>query len=59
MNLNTITEVLRPAIVEDVKEWQAGCAWMVSGTRLNIDDVAPTRVEFFKKRDQTDKTLAS
>jgi hypothetical protein len=39
MDLNTIAEVLRPATVEDGKEWQAGYAWMAGGTRLNIDDV--------------------
>jgi hypothetical protein len=39
MALNTIAEVLRPATVEDGKEWQAGCAWMAGGTCQNIDDV--------------------
>jgi hypothetical protein len=38
MDLNTIAEVLRPATVEDGKEWQAGYAWMAGGTRLDIDD---------------------
>jgi hypothetical protein len=49
LNLNAITEVLPPATVEEVKERPAGSAWMPGGTRLKIDDVAHTRVEFFKK----------
>ena len=43
MDLDNITEVLRPATVVDVKEWQAGYAWMAGGTWLNIDDVDANR----------------
>jgi hypothetical protein len=43
MDLNNITEVLRPAHVVDVREWQAGYAWMAGGTWLNIDDVDANR----------------
>jgi CO/xanthine dehydrogenase FAD-binding subunit len=34
MDLNTITEVLRPANADVVKEWQTGYAWLAGGTWL-------------------------
>src|SRR6202162_4467737 len=34
MDLNTITEVLRPANADAVKEWQSGYAWLAGGTWL-------------------------
>jgi CO/xanthine dehydrogenase FAD-binding subunit len=34
MDLNTITEVLRPASADAVKEWPAGHAWLAGGTWL-------------------------
>lgn len=34
MDLNTITEVLRPADAETVKNWQIGYAWLAGGTWL-------------------------
>jgi len=34
MDLNTITEVLRPATADAVKEWQRGYAWLAGGTWL-------------------------
>jgi CO/xanthine dehydrogenase FAD-binding subunit len=34
MDLNTITEVLRPATADAVKEWQSGYAWLAGGTWL-------------------------
>ncbi|HEY0793916.1 MAG TPA: FAD binding domain-containing protein [Chthoniobacterales bacterium] len=34
MDLNTITEVLRPASADVVKEWQPGYAWLAGGTWL-------------------------
>jgi CO/xanthine dehydrogenase FAD-binding subunit len=34
MDLNTITEVKRPARAEDVKQWQKGFAWLAGGTWL-------------------------
>src|ERR1700759_4450788 len=34
MDLNTITEVLRPASADAVKEWPTGHAWLAGGTWL-------------------------
>ena len=34
MDLNTVTEVRRPARPEDVKEWNRGYAWLAGGTWL-------------------------
>src|ERR1700693_1789711 len=34
MDLNTITEVLRPASADAVKEWPTGHAWLGGGTWL-------------------------
>ena len=34
MDLNTITEIQRPARLEDVKPWQSGYAWLAGGTWL-------------------------
>ena len=34
MDLNTITEVLRPANAEVIREWQSGYAWLAGGTWL-------------------------
>ena len=34
MNINTITSVKRPASAADIKEWQAGDAWLAGGTWL-------------------------
>jgi hypothetical protein len=34
MDLNTVTEVLRPATADSVKEWQSGYAWLAGGTWL-------------------------
>ncbi len=34
MDLNTITEIQRPARLEEVKDWQSGCAWLAGGTWL-------------------------
>jgi CO/xanthine dehydrogenase FAD-binding subunit len=34
MDLNTITEVLRPATADTVKKWQPGYAWLAGGTWL-------------------------
>lgn len=34
MDLNTITEIQRPASVDDVKQWQPGYAWLAGGTWL-------------------------
>jgi CO/xanthine dehydrogenase FAD-binding subunit len=34
MDLNTITEVLRPATADAVKEWHSGYAWLAGGTWL-------------------------
>jgi CO/xanthine dehydrogenase FAD-binding subunit len=34
MDLNTITEVMRPANADTVKKWQTGYAWLAGGTWL-------------------------
>jgi CO/xanthine dehydrogenase FAD-binding subunit len=34
LNINTITSVKRPASATDIKEWQAGDAWLAGGTWL-------------------------
>jgi CO/xanthine dehydrogenase FAD-binding subunit len=34
MDLNTVTEVLRPVSADAVKEWQSGYAWLAGGTWL-------------------------
>jgi CO/xanthine dehydrogenase FAD-binding subunit len=34
MNLNTITEVKRPASAEDIAQWRDGYAWLAGGTWL-------------------------
>ena len=34
MNLNTITEVKRPASTEEIPEWREGYAWLAGGTWL-------------------------
>ncbi len=34
MDLNTITEIQRPARAEDLKPWQNGCAYLAGGTWL-------------------------
>lgn len=34
MNLNTITEVRRPASRDEIPEWREGCAWLAGGTWL-------------------------
>ena len=34
MDLNTITEVLRPADADAVKKWESGYAWLAGGTWL-------------------------
>jgi CO/xanthine dehydrogenase FAD-binding subunit len=34
MDLNTITEVLRPANADSIREWQSGYAWLAGGTWL-------------------------
>ena len=34
MNLNTVTEVKRPASAEDIPEWREGYAWLAGGTWL-------------------------
>ena len=34
MDLNTITDVLRPANADSIKEWQSGYAWLAGGTWL-------------------------
>jgi CO/xanthine dehydrogenase FAD-binding subunit len=34
MDLNTITEILRPANADTVKKWQPGYAWLAGGTWL-------------------------
>ena len=34
MDLNTITEVLRPANANAVNDWQSGYAWLAGGTWL-------------------------
>ena len=34
MNLNTIVEVKRPASADEIKQWQAGYAWLAGGTWL-------------------------
>ena len=34
MNLNTVTEVKRPASTEEIPEWREGYAWLAGGTWL-------------------------
>ena len=34
MNLNTITEVKRPASTDEIPEWREGYAWLAGGTWL-------------------------
>lgn len=34
MNINTITAVKRPASADEIKQWQAGDAWLAGGTWL-------------------------
>ena len=34
MNLNTITEVKRPASRDEIPEWREDCAWLAGGTWL-------------------------
>jgi len=34
VNLNTITEVKRPASTEEIPDWREGCAWLAGGTWL-------------------------
>ena len=34
MDLNTVTSVHRPANLDELPEWQAGCAWLAGGTWL-------------------------
>ena len=34
MNLNTITEVKRPASTEEIPDWREGSAWLAGGTWL-------------------------
>ncbi len=34
MNLNTVTEVKRPASLEEIQGWRAGNAWLAGGTWL-------------------------
>src|SRR5258708_39216663 len=34
MDLNTITDVLRPADADAVKKWESGYAWLAGGTWL-------------------------
>ena len=34
MNLNTITEVKRPASSDDLSDWRDGYAWLAGGTWL-------------------------
>lgn len=34
MNINTITAVRRPASADEIREWQAGDAWLAGGTWL-------------------------
>jgi len=34
MDLNTITEVMRPADADAVKKWESGYAWLAGGTWL-------------------------
>src|SRR3954471_19562081 len=34
MNLNTVTEVKRPASAEEIAEWREGYAWLAGGTWL-------------------------
>ena len=34
MNLNTITEVKRPASAEEIPDWREGYAWLAGGTWL-------------------------
>ena len=34
MNLNTVTEIKRPASNEEIPEWRAGYAWLAGGTWL-------------------------
>jgi len=34
MDLNTITHIKRPASLEEVPDWNSGCAWLAGGTWL-------------------------
>ena len=34
MNLNTITEVKRPASADEIRQWRDGYAWLAGGTWL-------------------------
>ena len=34
MNLNTVTEVKRPLVLEEIQGWRSGNAWLAGGTWL-------------------------
>jgi CO/xanthine dehydrogenase FAD-binding subunit len=52
MDLNTVTEILRPADADAVKKWQSGYAWLAGGTWLFSEPQITTHtlidVESFK-----------